>query len=234
MPKPKWPKTRDTSLRTKPELPPLVRRGPPAKPVDLTRDDAELVSHISTASDDSEDSLIPSQWGRERDIQSMVRSIKRNDGKSLELITIKPQAEGASFTEGEGGKLTYELPEKHNPTPELMTFTHGSKGKGKAVPALPLTDLVRGTEHLQEPREYFLSWAVEQDNPTLRVISVKGHLEFSVNMKSGVRKLQVVTSRNLGDPIFLIHDRWLPGIRSRGVTVHHNVFYERSAAEPRI
>ena len=50
-------RTRDTSLPTKPEPLTLVRRGPLDKPIDLTRDDAELVSHSSMTADDSEDSL---------------------------------------------------------------------------------------------------------------------------------------------------------------------------------
>ena len=57
MPDRKRRRTQDTSLPRKPEPLPLVRRGPFDKPIDLTRDDAELASHSSTAADDSEDSL---------------------------------------------------------------------------------------------------------------------------------------------------------------------------------
>ena len=69
------------------------------------------------------------------------------------------------------------------------------------IPGLPLSDWVRGTERLQEPCEHFLSWAVEQGKPILKVTSVKGHLEFIVNMKSEARELQVIP-RNPGPSCF--------------------------------
>jgi len=50
-------RTQDTPFPRRPGPPPPPRRGPPDKPIDLTKDDAELVSYSSTAADDSEDSL---------------------------------------------------------------------------------------------------------------------------------------------------------------------------------
>ena len=82
-------------------------------------------------------------------------------------------------------------------------FTHGSKGKGKVVPGLPLADWVRGAEHLQEPREHLLSWGMEQTKPILKVTSVKGHREFRIHMKSETRELQVIP-HSLEPSMFLI------------------------------
>jgi len=78
-------------------------------------------------------------------------------------------------------------------------FTDGQKDKGK-VPdphCLPLTDWVRGTEHLQEPREHFLSWELEHNKPILKVISAKGSQEFTINMMSDVKEIEV-SPHNLG------------------------------------
>jgi hypothetical protein len=82
--------------------------------------------------------------------------------------------------------------------------TNGPKGKGKAVPGLPLTDWVRGTERFQEPREHYLSWVMEQDKPILKVTSVKGRREFRIDMKSEARELQVGLCK-LGSPKFSTH-----------------------------
>lgn len=81
---------------------------------------------------------------------------------------------------------------------------------------LPLTDWVRGTERLVEPREYFLSWGVEQNKPILKVTSPNGHREFRVNMKSEIRNLEVHFT-NLG----LLQDIYVLSIITRPQNSEH-------------
>jgi len=90
--------------------------------------------------------------------------------------------------------------------------TNGQKGKWKDV-CLPLTDWVRGMERLEEPREHFLSWGLEQGKPILKVTSASEHHEFRINMNSEIHYLQVSS----------------PNLR------HLQVFYPRSmVARPRV
>ena len=77
------------------------------------------------------------------------------------------------------------------------TFTHKNKNRGKVISPLPLEEWIRGTERLLRPREYFLKWEIELNNPVLKVVSSQGHSEFKFVMNSGIERLQV-RSCNLG------------------------------------
>ena len=72
----------------------------------------------------------------------------------------------------------------------LSQFANGSKGKGKASPALPLAGWVRGTVHLREPFQHFLGWEMEQRGPILKVTSTKERQELKTNLGGGIRELQ--------------------------------------------
>lgn len=79
------------------------------------------------------------------------------------------------------------------PILESTQFTNASKSKGKTVHTLPLTNWIRGTEHLAELRDHFLSFGPGGGKPTLCVTSANGHQEFRFGMtKNEIQDLQVI------------------------------------------
>lgn len=100
-------------------------------------------------------------------------------------------------------------------------FTYGTKGKGKVVYALALTDWVRGTEHLEALGRYFLGFESEGGQPFLYVKSADGRQELRIDGDE-IQRLQA-SSRTLGPSESLTHRPRPPGLGCYSITVHYKI-----------
>jgi len=132
------------SLSTKPEPLPLVRRGPLDKPIDLTRDDAELVSHSSTAADDSDDSLnLGAEERSKARIASDGRATRRlkaghRGGESSKVVNPDSDTEPIEGSSSQPIEESSSRPKKRGKV-QSMVQNIERNGVGSRPPKLPLT-----------------------------------------------------------------------------------------------